>query len=225
MNVNILAKSIVKVINEWQFSGKYNNELAFENDVYNVLTSASGITCSGTCCLKVDGTAVPVTFSGITDGYRMFYNPADDFSSITGNTEFLVRGENSNGDVLERSYYLVSGYLEDYDNIERLGFDYGYETQVLVRMSAEDWATCPTFSADAYWFETEGLKERDLGASITGELPDIVSTQEDLTASIYPQSLAYFYGKTFRVVLRCSDFAGNVMEPYEFEFKIEDAPE
>jgi hypothetical protein len=115
--------------------------------------------------------------------------------------------------------------LVDYDNIERLGFDYGYETQVLVRMSAEDLASCPTFSAESYWFETEGLKERDLGANITGVLPDVVSAQNDLTASIYPQSLAYFYGKTFRAVLRCSDFAGNVMEPYEFEFKIEDAPE
>jgi hypothetical protein len=42
MNVNILAKSIVKVINECQFSGKYNNELAFENDVYNVLKKHIG---------------------------------------------------------------------------------------------------------------------------------------------------------------------------------------
>jgi len=195
------------------------------DDVYNVLTSASGITCSGTCCLKVDGVAVPVTFSGITDGYRMFYNPEDDFNSVKGSTEFLVRAENSNGDILERSYYLVSGYLVDYDNVEKFGFDYGFEAQVLVRMSAEDLATCPKFSADAYWFETEGLKERDLGASITGVPPEIVSAQGDITASVYPQSLAYFYGKTFRVVLRCRDFAGNIMEPYEFEFKIEDAPE
>jgi len=46
-----------------------------------------------------------------------------------------------------------------------------------------------------------------------------------LGASISPQSTAFFYGKTFRVVLNARDFAGNRMEPYEFEFKIEDAPE
>lgn len=194
------------------------------DDVYNVVTSGTGITCSGTCCLKVDGTAVPVTFSGISDGYRMFYDATDDFNSITGSTEFLVSAENSNGDVLERSYYLTSGYLVDYDNIDRIGFDYGYETQVLVRMSAEDLASCPKFSVDAYWFETKGLKNKDLGANITGVLPDIVSAHANLGASIYPQSLAYFYGKTFRVVLKCKDFVGNRMEPYEFEFKIEDAP-
>ncbi len=193
------------------------------DDIYNVLTS-SGTTCSGSC-LKVDGVAVPITFSSITDGYRMFYDPVDDFSSITGTTEFLVHAENSNGDVLERSYYLVAGYLVDYDNLERLGFDYGYETQVLVRMSAEDLATCPTFSAESYWFETEGLKGRDLGAGITGILPDIVSAETDLSASIRPKSLAYFYGKTFRVVLTCRDFSGNEMEPYEFEFRIEEVPE
>ena len=193
------------------------------DDVYNVLT-ASGTTCSGSC-LKIDDNAVPVTFSNITDGYRMYYDPADDFSSITGSTEFLVRAENSNGDILERSYYLVAGYLVDYDNIEKFGFDYGYETQVLVRMSAEDLATCPTFSAEAYWFKTEGLKGRDLGAGITGVLPDTVSAEVSLPASISPKSLAYFYGKTFRVVLTCKDFAGNEMEPYEFEFKIENVPE
>jgi len=192
------------------------------DDVYNVLTSASGITCSGTCCLQVDGTAVPVTFSGITDGYRMYYNPSDDFSSLTGSTEFLVRAENSNGDVLERSYYLTYGYLMSYDNQERFGFDYGYNTQVVVRMSAEDWGICPKFSADAYYFTTEQRRPVDLGINIVG-IPGTV--EKDLNASIYPRSTAFFYGKTFRVVLRAKDFLGNEMEPYEFEFKIEDAPE
>ena len=192
---------------------------------YDVLTSTSGTVCSGTSCLKVDGVYVPTTFSGITNGYRMFYNPVDNFGSITGSTEFLVHAENSNGEVLERSYYLTTGYLVEYDNIDKFGFNYGLGEQVLVRMSAEDLATCTTFSADAYWFETEDYKERDLGASITGVPPEIVSAQRDLSASVSPKSLAYYYGKTFKVILTCRDFAGNVMEPYEFEFKIEDEPE
>ncbi len=196
------------------------------DDVYAVLTSASGIPCSGTCCLTVDGTAVPVTFSGITDGYRMYYNPVDGFDSLEGSTEFLVHAENSNGDILERSYYLTYGYLVDYDNIERVGFDYGINTKVLVRMTAENLATCPKYSADAYWFETRDYSQKDLGASIIGEPPDVIyGAEANLGASINPQSTAFFYGKTFRVILNAKDFAGNEMEPYEFEFKIEDAPE
>lgn len=194
------------------------------DDVYSVLTSTSGIPCSGTCCLKVDDVAVPVTLSGITDGYRMYYNPAD-FSSLKGSTTFTVHAENSNGDILERDYYLTFGYLMDYDNIERIGFDYGINTQVVVRMSAENLATCPKSSADAYWFETRDYSQKDLNASIIGEPPDIVSAEASLGASIFPVSLAFFYGKTFRVVLNARDFAGNSMETYEFEFKIEDAPE
>jgi len=192
------------------------------DDVYNVLTSMSGIPCSGTCCLKVDDEVVPVTFSGITDGYTMYYNPVDNFSSLTGSTTFTVHAENSNGDILERDYYLTYGYLVDYDNIDRIGFDYGIDTQVLVRMSAENLATCPKYSADAYWFETRDYFQKDLNVSIIGELPDIISDEVSLGASINPQSTAFFYGKIFRVVLNAKDFTGNEMESYEFEFKIED---
>ncbi len=193
------------------------------DDVYNVLTLASGITCSGTCCLKVDGSTVPVTFSGITDGYRMYYDPSDDFESLLGNNEFLVHAENSNGDILERSYYLTYGYFVDYENRPRFGADLGYGDRVVVRMSAEDLATCPTYSAEAYWFDSEERDSVELGASIVGVLPEIVSDSGDLSASIYPESLAFFYGKVFRVKLDCKDFVGNEMETYEFEFQIEDA--
>ena len=195
------------------------------DDIYNVLTSASGITCSGTCCLKIDGTAVPVTFSGITDGYRMYYDPLDDFESLMGSTEFLVHAENSNGDILERSYYLTFGYFVDYDNRPRFGTDYDYGSRVIVRMSAEDLATCSTYSADAYWFDSEERKNVELGASIVGIPPEIVSDADNLGAEIYPESLAFFYGETFKVIVNCKDFVGNEMESYEFEFKIEDAPD
>jgi hypothetical protein len=196
------------------------------DDVYSVLTSASGIPCSGTCCLKVDNTAVPVTFSGITDGYRMYYTPTDEFSTLAGSTEFTVHAENSNGDILERNYYLTYGYLVEYDNTERVGLGYGYGAQVLVRMAAENLATCHKSSADAYYFTTEQRKPVDLGASIVGlAFPEDYMYPVDLGAQISPQSTAFFYGKTFRVILNAKDFAGNEMEPYEFEFKIEDAPD
>lgn len=220
--LSLKISNFIPVADEYVFASE-GISVDITDDIYNVLTVASGITCSGTCCLKVDGVAVPATFSGITDGYRMYYDPPAGFDSLGGSIEFLVRGENSNNDILEQSFYLTNGYFVDYANYPGR-FDFGYENQILVRMSAEDLATCPKFSAGAYWFVTEHLKPQDLSASITGVPVLPLNDVKDLSASISPQSTAYFYGKVFRVVLTCRDFVGNEMEPYEFEFKIEDGP-
>lgn len=185
------------------------------DDVYSV--TASG------CYFKVNGQQVSVTTSGITDGYRVFYDPANDFDDIEGPAVITAHGENNNGDVLEQDYSLTFGYIVEYTNYERFGWNYGQGEKVVVRMSAENLATCPEFSADAYWFETREIDRRELTASITGEYS--YDGTNDLNASIYPQSTAYFYGKIFRVKLNAKDLAGNEMEPLEFEFKIEDKPE
>ncbi len=227
-DVDLLSLKISNFIPSADDYAYVNNGISVDitDDVYSVLTSASGIPCSGTCCLKVDNTAVPVTFSGITDGYRMYYTPTDGFSTLDGSTEFTVHAENSNGDILERNYYLTYGYLIEYDNTERVGVGYDYGAQVLVRMSAENLATCPKLFADAYYFTTERCKPVDLSASIVGlEFSEGYMYPVDLGAQISPQSTAFFYGKTFRVILNAKDFAGNEMEPYEFEFKIEDTPD
>jgi hypothetical protein len=210
----------VKISNFQPAEGEYNFSsdgisVDLTDDIYNVLT------VSGTH-LKVDGSLVSTTFYGITDGYRMYYNPVGGFGNLDGSTEFLVSAENSNGDILTRSYYLTSGYFVDYENYDKI--DYGYEKEIVVRMSAENLATCPKFSADAYWFVSAHLKPKDLGASIVGVLPSVRSDTKDLPGTIRPQSTAYFYNKTFRVVLTCKDFLGNEMEPYEFEFKIGGPP-
>jgi hypothetical protein len=179
------------------------------------------VTASG-CYFEVAGTPVSVTTSGITDGYRIFYDPVNDFDTIDGPAVITAHGENSNGDVLEVDYNLTFGYIVEYTNYERFGWHYGQGTKVLVRMSAENLANCPEFSADAYWFETKEKDRRELTASIVGEYS--YDGSNDLKASIYPQSTAYFYGKVFRVKLNAKDLAGNEMEPLEFEFKVEDKP-
>lgn len=183
------------------------------DDVYNVVTS-------GTYFI-VDDTVVSgiyTTYTGITDGYRMCYDPDDNFASFLGSTTLTVHAENDNGDVLERDYYLTSGYIVEYDN--RLQ-DYGYDNQVVVRMTAENFASCPLFATTAYWFTTEQKIPKDLGASIVG-VPWSVG---DLTASITPDTgVSFVYGKTFRVEVNVRDFAGNEMTPYIFEFRIEDKP-
>jgi hypothetical protein len=174
------------------------------DDVYNVVTSGTYFILDDTV---VSG--IYTTYTGITDGYRMCYNPDDNYASFLGS---------DNGDVLERDYYLTSGYLVEYDNRTQ---DYGYDNQVVVRMTAENFASCPLYATTAYWFTTEQTIPKNLGASIVG----VPWGTEDLSASITPDTgLAYLYGKTFRVEVNARDFAGNRMTPYIFEFRIEDEP-
>jgi hypothetical protein len=254
------------------------------DDVYNVLSYGS--------YFIIDETITSGNmFIPITDGYRMCYNPPDDFSSLIGATTVIVHTENDDGDVLEQYFYLTSGYIVEYDNLD---FDYGLGTQVVVRASAENLASCPDAGAEAYFFTTVIEKVSNLGATIesvpldrilvtpSGVLLDAVVGTQQYTAELYDVEntlilgvpfvwrtdsggtidnnglfiagtkkgvfnnavvasfgglegyasveiddgeTVYYYGKTFRIEIRAKDFAGNVMEPLTFEFKIEDEPE
>lgn len=170
------------------------------DDWYNVVTSGT--------YFEVSGTQVSGTFSAITDGYRMCYNPGDDFESFMGPTTFTVHAENDNNDILERDYYLTYGFKVGFDNFDNKFMDLGYDAEIVVRMAAENLASCPKGCADAYWFETRSPYFSDLGCVIRG------SYLTDLPASIYPQSTAYFYGKTYRLVINAKDLAGNEMEEF-----------
>ena len=187
----------------------------------DILDDIYGVTISGTYFM-IDGEEVSVTFSGIENGYRMFYDPVDDFNSLNGPTVFTAHAENSNGDTLEEDYYLTFGYLVEYVNCPRIGQDYGYNTKVTVRITAENYASCPKLGSDGHRFITEQRKNVDLGASIVGMFhADDVS---DLSAEIYPSSTAYFYGKTFEVVIEAKDFAGNITPSFVLTYRIEDKP-
>lgn len=204
----------IKITNFSLDIGEYSTALGHIS--VDVLDDIYGITTSGTY-FKVDNEIVPVTFSGIEDGYRMFYDPDDDFSSLNGPTIFTARAENSNGDILEKDFYLTFGYIVEYSHTV---FD--YNTRVTVRVTAENYESCPKMTSDGHRFITEHRETSDLGASIIGMFhADDVS---DLTASIYPESTAYFYGKTFEVVIEAKDFAENTMDPFILSYKIEDKP-
>jgi hypothetical protein len=180
------------------------------DDVYNVVTSG--------CYFILDGTVVSGLFTPITDGYRMCYDPVDDFASVLGAVEFKVTALNDNGDINYKSFYLTSGYNVSYDNVDQ---DYGQGNKIVIRMSAENFASCPAVGTFAYEVETVPKESRDLPVSING-LPELWSS--DLQAIIYPNSTAYFYSKVMKVEIRAKDYAGNEMEPFIFEFKIEDKP-
>jgi hypothetical protein len=186
----------------------------------DVSDSVNNVVTSGTYFI-IDGVVTSGTFTPTGSGYVMCYDPVDDFSSLLGLTEFKVHAENDNSEGAEESFYLTSGYLVEYDNIDN---DYGYGNQVVVSMAAENLASCPNIGADAYFFTTEIPNlTRNLGASITG-----ISDEEyrrDLSAVITADresGTILFYGKVFTIEVRAKDFAGNEMDPYIFQFKIED---
>ena len=185
---------------------------------------ANTVTTSG-CYLEVGGTTVSSTLTSISGGYRMTYDPADDFVSLNGPTTFRAYASNDVGQTLYEDFYITFGYVVEFNNRPQDGWNFGYDTGVVVRASAENSASCPIKNAEAFWFETESRPNRLLGASIVGVPAVETEGIKNLSASIYPQSTAFFYGETYRVVLRAKDFAGNEMEPFEFEFKIEDIPE
>jgi len=181
------------------------------DDIYNVVTS-------GTYFI-IDETVTSGTFTPLTDGYRMCYDPVDNFASLLGSTTLTVHAQNDNRDILERDFYVTSGYSVEYDNEVQ---DYGFDNTVVVRMTAENFASCPLTNTDAYWFTTVQKVTDNLTATIVG----IPWKELDLGASIVPQTdTIYFYGKVFTVEIRAKDFAGNEMPPYTFEFQIEDKPD
>jgi hypothetical protein len=181
------------------------------DDIYNVVKSGTNFV--------IDETVTSGTFTPITDGYKMCYDPVDNFASILGSTTITVHAQNDNEDVLERDFYVTSGYLVEYNNEVQ---DYGFDNTIVVRMTAENFASCPLTNTDAYWFTTEQKLPSDLTANIVG----IPWSELELSATILPQTeTMYFYGKEIKVEVRAKDFAGNEMPPYVFEFKIEDAPE
>ena len=189
----------------------------------DVLDDECPVSTSGTYFM-VDDVRVPVTLSGIYDGYRVFYTPVDSFNYLEGPTVFTVHSENECGDILEQDYYLTFGYMVEYDNglDSPYSIDYGFDSKVAVRVTAENYASCPQLSSLAWEFESKTQVNCDLGASINGRLYALDNS--DMSANIQPHSTAYFYGKEFTVVVNAKDFAGNKMEPLILSYRIEDKP-
>lgn len=209
----------IKIHNFSLDEGEYTTASGF---IYvDVVDDTCPITTSGTY-FKVNGIQVPTILEVIDDGYRLFYDPVDDFTTLAGPTVFTVHAENDCGKVIEKDYYLTFGYIVSYENSILNEIDYGHYHKVAVRVTAENYATCPRVSSLAWEFESRSMANVDLSASITGRFH--AWDDKTLPARIYPQSTAYFYGKQFRVVVTAKDFSGNEMEPLVLVYKIEDKP-
>ena len=218
MDIDLLS---LKISNFSLGIGEYTTASGFIS--VDITDDECPVSTSGTYFM-VDGIQASSTFSGINDGYRMFYNPEDDFSSLEGPTVFTVHAENECGKILEQDFYLTFGYIVEYINRPELSsnMDYGFGHKIAVRVVAENYASCPQTSSLAWEFESKPQFNNDLRASIVGRFH--AWDYNDMLATIYPQSTAYFYGKEFRVVVKAKDFAGNQMEPLILAYRIEDKP-
>jgi len=178
---------------------------------YNVVTSGT--------YFMVDGVPVSGTLTPISDGYRICYNPDDDFGSLMGPTKFTAHAENDHGDVLTRDFYVTFGYVVEYDNIVDKGIDFGFYNKIGVRIAASNLMNCPIDDADGFWFVSKDFYSADLKAVIVGK--PLTAGEENLSAEIYPWTTAYFYDKIFRMELTVKDYNGNEMDPFVLVFKVE----
>jgi len=160
----------------------------------------------------VDGVRVTVTFSGIQDGYRMLYDPSNDFYS-RGGAVYTAHAENTIGDVIENDYQLLYGYDVDFTGL----VDWGYNKTIAVWATAKNLAHCSNVEADAFYFKTKDLWATNLGASITP------IGYVNLGATLYPQGKVFYYGGTYTITVSgVRDFYGNEMEQQSFTFTVED---
>jgi len=175
----------------------------------DVVDHIHGITTSGTYFLH-DGQIVPTSYSGISGGYRCSYYPTDVCSS--GTITITIHAENNNSETKEEDYYLLCGYHVEFEEL----IDWGPKKEVVITMDAKNLAFCPNTETEAFYFETAELHSRDLNATL--QAVEYV----DLNATIYPQSTAFFYERTYTIIISgIRDFAGNEMVESIFSFTIE----
>jgi hypothetical protein len=167
---------------------------------------------TGNTYFLVDGQQVGVTFSGIQDGYRMFYDPPDDFYS-RGSLVYITHAQNAAGDIIENTYSLLYGYDIDFTSL----VDWGYNKTIAVWATATNLAHCLNTEADAFYFKTKDLWSKDLGASITPV------GFADLRATLNTVGKHFYYGETYTITISgTKDFQGNEMETQIYTFTIED---
>ena len=160
----------------------------------------------------VDGQRVSVTFSGIVGGQRMFYDPSNDFYS-EGTLTYTAHFTNSMGDVMERDHYLLYGYDLNFVDL----VDWGACRKVEILAYAKNKAFCPNKGSGAFYFVTKDYAAINLMSTIRPFVPS------NLGSVVSTQSTAFYYGSTYTVsVSGIKDFAGNYLEPFSYDFTIED---
>ncbi|MHA2131881.1 MAG: hypothetical protein ACW99L_18080, partial [Promethearchaeota archaeon] len=171
-------------ISEWMLvSDLVSFSVDAVDPTYTIDTSSSG------SYFLHDGDQVTTTFSGITDGQRMFYTPSSVVSS--GTFTITAHVKNSNNETKDETYYLLYGYNVLFDQV----VEWGPAKQVDVLIQATNLAFCPNTEGEGSYFRTIDLDSENLGAIVR------VIEPFDLNSTIYPQSTAFFYGKTYTITV------------------------
>jgi len=166
---------------------------------------------TGNCYFSVDGERVESTFVTIDGGYRMCYDPIDNFSTLL-EFQMDVHAQNFYGDILENSYkFLYGADIRLHEVVTFVNKKY-----IPIWAKVNNVMDCPEFSTVAYKFETKDYYGKDLGAYIN----PVIGV--DLPVILYPQNTFFFYGRTYRIgISGLKDFSGNVKSDYIYTFTIE----
>jgi len=163
------------------------------------------------CYFSIDDQQVISTFVPINNGYRMEYNPSNDYAYLDS-FKLSVHAQNYYNDVLEIDYRFFYGADIKLNEV----MDLGSKRSISVWSKATNLMNCPEFSTISYNFETQKRLHSDLNISI---LP---VSYVDLPVTLYPQNTFFFYGRTYNVIISgLKDVSGNVTPEYTHTFTIE----
>jgi len=163
------------------------------------------------CYFSIDDQQVTSTFVPINNGYRMEYNPSNDYAYLDS-FKLSVHAQNYYNDVLEIDYRFFYGADIKLNEV----MDLGSKRTIYVWSKATNLMNCPEFSTMAYSFETQKRLHSDLNISINSI--DCI----DLPITLYPQNPFFFYGRTYNVIISgLKDVSGNVTPEYIHTFTIE----
>lgn len=160
----------------------------------------------------VDDTAVSgTTFSGIANGYRVFYNPPSDFDNL-GVFTYTIHTQNIMGDILEQDYNLLYGFDVNFNKV----VEWGPNNKVDILTKISNKAYCKNTAAESFYFVTKDYEALNLGSSILPSVP------LDLGSEIKTQDKVFYYGGTYQITVSgIKDYAGNELSPIVYSFTIE----
>lgn len=166
----------------------------------------------------INNTITSGTFTTISGGQRMDYNPPNnfDYGKPVNVTVHAVNGNTSAPAVKEEFYTFYHGYRIKYFNEQ----PYEFEQQVDVFVQAKNTELFYKDVATGYFFSVQTQPSNDLGASITA-----INPTSNISADITPLAPEHRYGQTVTVEVYVADFDGHELGPFTYTYTIEDKPD
>jgi len=191
--------------NKYAYFGEYLTvdiiDILFEIDKVNTFFEISGV-------------KVNTFFTDIANGVRASCFIDNIFVS-DGDIYCKIVAHNKLNDLAEKTYVLLYGNSIELNS--RIKFD--FNKQVSVVGCANNEVNCPNTECNSFVFETQDYPSYNLKALISCVI------SEDITAEIYPQSTAFFYGREYEIVISgIKDYSGNYILPTKIVFRIEELP-